>query len=128
MTEYFIIVLKIPPPTKYDPRLANLKTHLIKDGLGVLRAERDYSYILKKNIPGPGGYDLMNDKLTSPNRFVQGKIIPEPKHASTNPKNDLPGPGYYDLVKPIVKEHSWDMIRSKADHYRELRRPNFFQK
>jgi len=121
-------VLKHPPVNKYDPKPTYLKTHLIKDGLGVMRGERDYSYILNLKTPGPGGYDLSKEHAHLPNKFIHGKIDPDYKNSSLTPKIHTPGPGHYEVVKPLLEKHNWDQQRLKAENFRELRRPNLFGK
>ena len=104
-----------------------MKSHLIKDGLGVVRGEKGYSYIVDKKTPAPGGYD-MKDVLISPSRSIHCKILPGPSNSSLKPTVTSPGPGHYDLVKPIVKDHNWDLVRLKAENFRDLRRQNIFRK
>lgn len=118
--------MNYPAVTKYDPKPSYLKKNFIKDGLGVLRSPRAYSYINDQKTPGPGGYNLTKDDSYLPNRYVAGKIDRAPRDSSIKPRLAAPGPGSYDLVKPQGK-FDWEDKRSKAEMYREMRRPPYLR-
>ncbi len=117
--------MKYPALTKYDPKPTYLKRNFIRDGHGILRSERKFSHINDQKIPGPGDYHIKDDAYL-PNKFTHGKLDQAPRDSFIKPNLVAPGPGYYDLVKPNGK-YDWESSRSKAELYREIRKPPGFR-
>ena len=116
--------MEFPSVTKYDPKPTYLKHNFAKDGLGILRSRRDFSYINDQKTPGPANYDTLKDARL-PNTLILGKIDRAPRLSpggSGGAKHSIPGPGDYDLLKPFSQRRDWDAKRKQAELFREIRR------
>ena len=117
-----LVALKNPPVTKYTPEKyqdAQKSQKYSRISLGV--GERSFSYIPKKDVPGPASYSLeKSDNL---------KRIPHYRHVSVERQRELshipqiktPGPGSYN-VGANYNKYDWTVQRQRANLYKDIRK------